>query len=134
MMPLYLCWVAIAESLEGRVPQALERIENAMLANPLELIWRPEVTRMRGELRRVVGQTEQAEADFRGAIALAQEISAKAWELRATTSLARLLGEAGRRDEGRAVLSGIYDWFTEGFDTVDLREARALLGELSNTW
>ena len=87
---------------------------------------------MRGELRRVVGQTEQAEADFRSAIALAQKISAKAWELRATTSLARLLGEAGRGDEGCAVLSGIYDWFSEGFDTVDLREAKALLGELSN--
>jgi class 3 adenylate cyclase/tetratricopeptide (TPR) repeat protein len=132
MMPLYLCWVAIAESLEGRVPQALERIENALLASPLELTWGPEVTRMRGELRRVVGQTEQAEADFRGAIALAQEISAKAWELRAATSLARLLGDAGRRDEGRAVLSGIYDWFTEGSDTADLKEAKALLGELSN--
>jgi len=132
MMPLYLCWVAIAESLEGKVPQALERIENALLASPLELTWRPEVTRMRGELRRVVGETEQAEADFRSAIALAQKISAKAWELRATTSLARLLGEAGRGDEGCAVLSGIYDWFSEGFDTVDLREAKALLGELSN--
>ena len=127
-MSLYLCWVAIAESLEGRVPQALERIENALQANPLELTWRPEVIRMRGELRRLIGQTKEAEADFRGAIALAQKISAKAWELRATTSLARLLGDAGRSDEGRGMLSGIYDWFTEGFDTVDLKEAKVLLG------
>jgi class 3 adenylate cyclase len=132
MMSLYLCWVAIAESLEGRVPQALETIENALHANPLELTWRPEVIRMRGELRGLVGKTEEAEADFRGAIALAQKISAKAWELRATTSLAQLLGEAGRRDEGRGMLAGIYEWFTEGFDTVDLKEAKALLGELSN--
>src|SRR5262249_54664437 len=131
MMTLYLCWIAIAESLEGRVPQALERIETALEANPLELTWRPEAKRIRGELRRLVGQTEEAEADFRDAIAIAQKISAKAWELRATTSLARLAGEAGRRDEGRAMLSGIYDWFTEGFDTVDLKEAKALLGELS---
>ena len=87
--------------------------------------------RTRGELRRLVGQTEEAEADFRWAIALAQKIAAKAWELRAVTSLARLLGEAGRRAEGRVMLSGIYDWFTEGFDTVDLKEAKALLGELS---
>ncbi|HKF28408.1 MAG TPA: AAA family ATPase, partial [Candidatus Binataceae bacterium] len=115
MMSLYLCWAAIAESLEGRVPQALERIENAWQANPLELTWRPEVVRMRGELRRLVGQTEAAEADFRTAIAFAQKISAKAWELRATTSLARLVGEAGRRDAGHAMLSGIYDWYTEGF-------------------
>jgi class 3 adenylate cyclase/tetratricopeptide (TPR) repeat protein len=132
MMSLYLCWVAIAESFEGRVPQAIDRIENALQANPLELTWRPEVIRMRGELRRLVGQTEEAEADFRWAIALAQKIAAKAWELRAATSLARLLGEAGRRDEGRVILSGIYDWFTEGFDTVDLKEAKVLLGELSS--
>jgi predicted ATPase len=66
------------------------------------------------------------------AIALAQQISAKAWELRATTSLARLVGEAGRRDEGRAMLAGIYDSYTEGFDTVDLREAKAVLAELGS--
>lgn len=73
MMTLYLCWVAIAESLEGRVPQALERIENALQANPLKLTWRPEAIRIRGELLRLVGQTEEAEADFRRAIAVAQE-------------------------------------------------------------
>jgi predicted ATPase len=100
-------------------------------ANPLELTWRPEVIRTRGELRRLVGQTEEAEADFREAIVIAQKISARAWELRATTSLARMAGEAGRRADGRAMLSGIYDWFTEGFDTADLKEAKALLGELS---
>ena len=132
MMTLYLCWVAVAESLEGRLPQALETIDRALQANPGELTWRPEVIRMRGKLRCLLGQTEEAEADFRGAIALAQKISAKAWELRATTSLARLVGEAGRRDEGRVMLSGIYDWYTEGFDTPDLKEAKALLGELSN--
>jgi class 3 adenylate cyclase/tetratricopeptide (TPR) repeat protein len=132
MMTLYLCWVALAESLEGRLPQALETIDRALQANPGELTWTPEAMRMRGELRCLVGQTEEAEADFRQAIALAQKISAKAWELRATTSLARLVGEAGRRDEGRAMLSGIYDWYTEGFDTADLRDAKALLGKLSN--
>jgi len=88
--------------------------------------------RLRGELLLKQGRTELAEADFHQAIALAQRIGAKAWELRATTSLARLVGEAGRRDEGRAMLSGIYDWFTEGFDTVDLKEARAVLAELGS--
>jgi predicted ATPase len=58
-------------------------------------------------------------------------MGAKAWELRATTSLARLLAKYGRRDEGHAMLAEIYAWFTEGFDTADLKEAKALLDELS---
>jgi predicted ATPase len=56
---------------------------------------------------------------------------AKWWELRATMSLARLLTEQGRRDEARAMLSEIYNWFTEGFDTADLKDAKALLDELT---
>jgi predicted ATPase len=71
-----------------------------------------------------------AEADFREAISLAQKMSAKAWELRAATSLARLLRDNHRRDEARASLAEIYNWFTEGFDTANLKEARALLDEL----
>ena len=56
----------------------------------------------------------------------------KAYELRATTSLARLLRDKGRREEARAMLADIYNWFTEGFDTADLKDAKALLDELSN--
>jgi predicted ATPase len=59
-------------------------------------------------------------------------MSAKAWELRATMSLARLLDKQGRRDEARRMLADIYNWFTEGFDTADLKDARALLDELVN--
>ena len=91
---------------------------------------RPETLRLRGELRLKQGQTELAEADFREAIALAQKMGAKAWELRATMSLARLLAKQGRRDEARAMLAEIYGWFTEGFDTADLKDAKALLDEL----
>jgi predicted ATPase len=58
-------------------------------------------------------------------------MGAKAWELRTTTSLARLLAQQGHRDEARATLAEIYNWFTEGFDTADLKEAKALLDELS---
>jgi predicted ATPase len=76
------------------------------------------------------GRTELAEADFREAIELAQKIGAKAWELRATMNLARLLAKQGRRDEAHAMLSEIYGWFTEGFDTADLKDAKALLDEL----
>ncbi|MEA2648203.1 MAG: hypothetical protein QOG61_638, partial [Candidatus Binataceae bacterium] len=64
-------------------------------------------------------------------IALAQSMSAKAWELRATTSLARLLRDSRRRDEARAMLAEIYHWFIEGFDTADLKDAKTLLGELA---
>ena len=87
--------------------------------------------RLRGELRVKQGQTELAEDDFREAIALAQKMSAKMWELRVTTSLARLLRETGRSDEARAMLAEIYGWFTEGFDTGDLKDAKALLEELN---
>jgi predicted ATPase len=60
-----------------------------------------------------------------------REQSAKSWELRATMSLARLLRDTGRSDEARAMLAAIYSWFTEGFDTGDLKDAKALLDELS---
>ena len=59
-------------------------------------------------------------------------MTAKAWELRATTSLARLLRDTNRREESRTMLAEVYGWFTEGFDTADLKEAKALLNELSN--
>jgi len=58
-------------------------------------------------------------------------MQAKAWELRATMSLARLLRDTGRHDEARTMLADIYDWFTEGFDTADLKDAKTLLEELS---
>jgi predicted ATPase len=62
---------------------------------------------------------------------MARSMSAKAWELRASMSLTRLLDTQGRRDEARAMLADIYNWFTEGFDTPDLKDAKALLDELS---
>jgi predicted ATPase len=61
---------------------------------------------------------------------IAAEQEAKLWELRAAASLARLWGEQGRREEARGLLSPVYGWFTEGFDTRDLKEAKALLAEL----
>src|SRR5262249_30180707 len=99
-------------------------------SNPPELQTRPEIFRLRGELRLKAELPELAEADFREAIALAQTMSAKAWELRATMSLARLLRDKGRRDDASALLAEIYNWFTEGFDPADLKEAKALLKEL----
>jgi len=75
--------------------------------------------------------TSQAERSFRDGIEVARRQSAKSLELRATTSLTRLTATQGRRDEARAMLAAIYGWFTEGFDTKDLQDAKALLDELS---
>ena len=77
------------------------------------------------------GSASSAEQHLRRAIAIATEQGAKTFELRATTSLARLLRDTGRRDEARTMLTEIYNWFTEGFDTRDLKEAKTLLDELS---
>jgi tetratricopeptide (TPR) repeat protein len=123
----------LAEALEGSgaIAEALQTAEQALQVNPGELLYRPEIIRVRGELRLKLGQSELAEADFRDAIALARTMAGKIWELRSTTSLARLLTVQGRCDEGRAALAEIYNWFTEGFDTADLKEAKALLVELS---
>ena len=77
-------------------------------------------------------QTEGAEADFRDSIALAEKQGAKAWELRSAISLARLLKERGERTAAQDLLAPIYGWFTEGFDTADLTDARALLHELTS--
>jgi predicted ATPase len=68
---------------------------------------------------------------LRQAVASARRQDAKSWELRAVTSLARLLASQGKRDEARATLAEIYNWFTEGFDTADLRNAKVLLDELA---
>jgi tetratricopeptide (TPR) repeat protein len=124
-------WIlALAESqaLSGAIDQALETIE--------QLVQRAdgaqaEAFRWLGELQTKQGRRDAAEADFRRALALARGMGAKANELRATTSLARLLGDTGRRDEAHSMLAEIYNWFTEGFDTADLKEAKALLEELA---
>jgi predicted ATPase len=73
----------------------------------------------------------EAEQCFRTAIEIARRQTARSPELRATTSLARLLAKQGRRDEAHAMLAEIYGWFTEGFDTADLKDAKALLDELA---
>jgi class 3 adenylate cyclase/tetratricopeptide (TPR) repeat protein len=131
-VPTYTASLAEALEQEGAIVEALATVEQALEANPDQLVHRPEALRLRGELRLKQGQTELAEVDFREAIALAQKMSAKAWELRATTSLARLLNAHGKRDEARSMLTEIYGWFTEGFDTADLKDAKALLDELAS--
>jgi predicted ATPase len=74
----------------------------------------------------------KAEAYFEGALSVARAQQAKSWELRAAMSMARLWRDQGKRDEAREILAPVYGWFTEGFDTLDLKEARALLDELAS--
>jgi len=122
--------LAEAQALNGAIDDALASAEKAVQINPQEVTDLSEAFRVRGQLRLRKGLTELAESDFGEAIALSQKMSAKLLELRATTSLARLLRDTNRRDEARAMLAEIYNWFTEGFDTADLKDAKALLDEL----
>jgi tetratricopeptide (TPR) repeat protein len=125
----------------GLVEKGLGLIAKALdLANQTgeHLFHEGELYRLKGELLLKRGGEgtesniqEQAGACFRRAIEVARRQSAKLYELRATTSLARLLAQQGRRNEARTMLAEIYNWFSEGFDTPDLKDAKALLEELA---
>jgi predicted ATPase len=90
-----------------------------------------ELYRHKGQLLLRQGHSEAAEELYRKALGIAQEQEAKLWELRAAMSLARLRRDQGRRAEARDLVAPVYDWFTEGFGTPDLKEAKALLDELA---
>ena len=94
--------------------------------------WEAEISRLRGVLllRQTLMQQEEAEACFRRALGVARRQEAKSLELRAAMSLARLWQQQGKRQEAHQLLEPIYGWFTEGFDTLDLMEAKTLLTEL----
>jgi predicted ATPase len=116
--------------------QAARCKRTGQLPHPNELEIRhneAEIHRLKGELRLGQGDAnaEEAQSYFERAIEIARRQSAKSWELHATMSLARLLASQGRRYEARAMLTEIYGWFTEGFDTADLKDAKALLDELN---
>jgi len=126
--------VAEALALQGDLDLALEMIDQC-----LEQIERPgwrershlaEVLRLKGWMLMLRGRGEAAEAPLRAAIDWARQQQAKSWELRASTTLAELLVERGQRDAARELLTSIYNWFTEGFDTHDLVVARRLLEAL----
>ena len=82
-------------------------------------------------LKQAVPDASQAEACFHQALDIARQQQAKSWELRAAMSLARLWQQQGKQDDARELLTDVYSWFTEGFDTADLQEARALLEALA---
>ena len=121
----------LAEALEraGRVDEGLAIVDEgfAHAESTLEHGFRHELTRVRGAIFQRQGRAAEAEAAFRASIEIARNTEARSFELRAATSLARLLKLTGRGDEGRALLQPVYAWFTEGQDTADLVAARAAI-------
>ena len=123
-----------AYSRTGQAEEGLKALSDALalVEKRDERCWEAELHRLRGALLLRAGESEaEAEACFRRAIQVARGQGARSWELRASTSLGRLLHRQGREVETRAFLQGIYGWFSEGFDTADLVDARALLDALT---
>lgn len=155
LRPYYLGLLAEAQARVGQIQQGFSLVAEglAMVNRTGERAWEAELYRLRGELmlqqenQKLKGKSQktkttdprlltpdphaEAEACFLKAIEIARKQSAKSWELRATVSLVRLRQQQGKMKQAHSMLAEIYDWFTEGFDTKDLQEARALLAELS---
>jgi predicted ATPase len=131
---LFRCLVAEVYLSAKRADDGLRAVSEGLrdLEGDKRQIDKAELHRLKGELlllQNAAGATE-AESCFREAIEVARRQQAKSWELRATMSLVRLLAQQGHRDEARTMLAEIYGWFTEGFDTADLKDAKALLEQL----
>jgi predicted ATPase len=139
--PCWLYLLAEAYGKAGQVEAGLRVLDEALAAvdKSGERRWEAELYRLKGELllRQPVGAglkhapMEDAETCFRQAIHIARRQEAKSLELQAAMSLSRLWQQQGERDAARDLLAPIYCWFTEGFDTANLQEAKALLGELA---
>jgi predicted ATPase len=132
-MPLFLTFLADAYGNAGQADEGLKQIAEA--AHSIEVrnerVYEAEMHRIQGELFRSMRKIAAAEASFKEGLAVAHRQSAKLFELRLAISLARLRRDQGKRDEAREHLGPVYGWFTEGFETRDLKEAKALLEELA---
>ena len=131
--PRFLVLLAEIHARLGDLAEALRLVERAQgqVRRTGEDLWQADVHRAEGELRQLAGAPgPDVEACFFAALAVARRQEAKSFELRAATSLARHWRDQGRRAEARDLLAPVYGWFTEGFDTADLRDARMLLDEL----
>ncbi len=126
-----LATFAEAYGRNGVPEEGLEAVDQGMALDTRQAT--AELYRVKGELQLMRDPCDEAEAEhcFRAAIDVARQQENRLFELRATTSLARLLKQQGKPGEARAMLAEIYGWFTEGFDTADLKDAKALLDELS---
>ena len=131
----HLALIATAMGKAGQFDNAVRTIDESfpIIERTGQRHCEAEVHRLKGELllSQNASKAAQAEQCFRAAIEIARRQHAKSWELRATTSLARLLAKQRKRDQARTMLAEIYGWFTEGFDTADLKDAKSLLDELN---
>jgi len=134
-LTLNLATLAEACARAGRIDEGLKAVAEAfdLSQQSGECFWEAETHRICGELllRKNNYNSAEVQSCFERAIEIARKQRAKSLELRATTSLARLLAKQGHRDDARLMLAEIYNWFTEGFDLPDLIDAKALLDELS---
>jgi predicted ATPase len=133
-LPLYLPFLATAHKRLNQFDEAWHVIDEAMtMVKTSKESWgEAEVYRVTGEIALAWAKPDKAQAYFDRALAVARQQRAKSWELRAAMSLARLWRDQGKVSEARELLAPVYGWFTEGFDTRDLKEAKALLEELAS--
>ena len=131
--PMALAWQAEAYAMLGQPGKGLNCLAEAtqIIETTDERYYEAELQRLRGDLLVMIGDLSVAERSYYHAITVARSQSAKLLELRASTSLARLWRDQGKRGEARNLLSPIFDWFTEGFDALDLNDAKTLLDELA---
>jgi len=138
MLHHYLALLAELCEKGGKVKEGFEAVAEGLaeVKKSGERYYEAELYRIKGELElkkaKVKDKTKQEEAErcFRQALDIARSQKARSWELRAAMSLSRLLQKQGKKQEARKMLAEVYDWFSEGFDTPDLKEARALLDEM----
>ena len=133
-LPMLLSSLASAYAEMGKFEDAQRCIDEALVAieTTKEKWFEADINRLVGEiaLKSPELSAATAEAYFKRALAIARQQQAKSWELRAAMSMARLWRDQGKRDEARELVFPVYGWFTEGFETRDLKEAKALLDEL----
>jgi predicted ATPase len=134
-LPSWLSDLAAVYAELGQLDEAWRCIGEAMsiIETAKERWFEAELNRIAGEiaLKSPERDAAKAQAYFEHALAVARQQQAKSWELRAAMSMARLWRHQGKRDEARDLLAPVYGWFTEWFDTLDLKEAKALLDELA---
>jgi predicted ATPase len=133
-VPGYLSNLAIAYTEIGQFEEASRKIEEAIavMGTTKESRWEAEVYRVAGEIALASPKRDVAKgaAYFERSLAVARQPQAKSWELRSAMSMARLWCNQGKRDRARNLLAPLYRWFREGFDTLDLKEAKVLLDKV----
>jgi predicted ATPase len=133
-MPLHLSYLARAYTELGQFDNARRCTgEGITAAETAKERWHEaDIHRIAGEIALLSPEPDAAKAYFERALAVARQQQAKSWELRAAMSMARLWRDQGKRNEARDLLTPVYNWFTEGFDTLDLKQAKVLLDALAS--